>query len=107
MIEAKAIQRIRHTEIRVQKMLEDCEKQCARRLECAEKSCRARVESESEWAKKRAEKVVEDAKNEAIDNREGRLDECRKDILAMKKSCAPKKERAVEQILDVIGVRDA
>lgn len=108
MIEAKAIQRIRHAEIKAQKMLDECEKQCARKLECAEKSCMGRVETETEWAKKRASKVVEHAKKAALDERVEKLDVCRKDISKMRKLCAPKKEKAVEHILDeVCGGRDA
>ncbi len=108
MIEAKAIQRIRHAEIKAQKMLEECEKQMARKLEYAEKSCRRRVETETEWAKKRALKVVEHAKKAALDERAEKLDECKKDIVEMKKLCTPKKKKAVEHILyEVCGGRDA
>ncbi|RLG14665.1 MAG: hypothetical protein DRN71_02810 [Candidatus Nanohalarchaeota archaeon] len=108
MIEAKAIQRIRHAEIKAQKTLDECEMQCARKLECAEKSCMRRIETETEWAKKRALKVVEHAKKAALDERAERLDVCRKDILKMKKSCAPKKKKAIRHILDVVcGGRDA
>ncbi len=108
MIEAKAIQRIRHAEIKAQKTLDECEMHCGGKLECSEKSCMGRIETETDWAKKRALKVVEHAKKVALAERTERLDECKKDIVKMKKSCAPKKKKAIRHILDVVcGGRDA
>ncbi len=108
MIEAKAIQRIRHAEIKAEKMLEECRRDSERKVIVAEKSCGNRIETETQWANRRAEKIIEHAKKTALDEREERLAECKIEIAKMKKSCVPKKNKAVQHILDnVCGGRDA
>jgi len=108
MIEAKAIQRIRHAEIKAQKIVEVCEKESAKKLVLAEKSCANRTETETQWAKNRGEKIVEHARKTALDEKSKRLAECKKEIGIMKKSSAPNKKKAAGYILnEICGEGDA
>ncbi len=108
MIEAKAIQRIRHAEIKAQKIVERCEKESAKKLVLAEKSCANRIETETQWAKNRGEKIVEHARKMALDEKSRRLLKFRKEIESMKKPCAPKKKKAAGYILnEICGESDA
>ncbi len=108
MIEAKAIQRIRHAEIKAQKIAGVCEKESAKKLVLAEKSCTNRAETETQWAKNRSEKIVDHARKTALDEKSRRLLKCSKEIESMKKPCAPRKKKAASYILnEICGSSDA
>ncbi|MFH1127026.1 MAG: hypothetical protein ABIG84_03190 [archaeon] len=106
MIEAKALQRIRHAEIRAEKLIDECMKDSAKRIVAALRSCQNRIETEMQWAKKRAEKIVEHAKKLELEEKESKVCQCKKNTVALKRSSMPKK-RAREYIRNkIFGVGD-
>lgn len=106
MIEAKALQRIRHAEMRAEKMIDECVRDSAKRIDNALKSCQNRIETETQWAKKRAVKIVEHAKKLELEEKECKINECKKNIAALKRSSMPKKRAREYVIKKIFGVGD-
>lgn len=102
MIEAKAIQRIRHAEIKAQKIVDDNMRESEKKIASFEKSCENRIDTETNWVRKRAEKIVEHAKKVALEERSERILLCQKKNAAMNISSSRKKGMAVKYILNEI-----
>lgn len=107
MIEAKALQRIRHAEIKAEKIVCESIKECERKVAAFEKTGMKRIDTETEWAKRRGDKIVDYARKDAMAKRSLRIDECRKEIELIRKSCFSRRKRAVEYILrEITGGAD-